>query len=286
MTKKTAKRLLAVLLSALLLLSLTACGETAAESDVPDNPAAQEQTDGQKKDDTAKTDDKQTDGKTNDSKKDAASRAEDAKKDDAKKDEAKQEETAEEKKEEPKQEEPKQEETDEEHKQVIDPATGKDKYQTDPVPPGKPTPVEPEDTTVDTSKTYTCTFSISCRTILDNMDLCEESKQGIVPSDGTILPTTTVTFSEGESVFDVLQRICSSNGIHMEYSWTPMYNSAYVEGIANLYEFDVGSLSGWMYKVNGWFPNYGCSRYQLQDGDTVCWVYTCDLGADVGCYMG
>ena len=107
-------------------------------------------------------------------------------------------------------------------------------------------------------------------------------KQGIVPADGTILSTTTVTFSEGESVFDVLQRVCRDNGIHMEYSWTPMYNSAYVEGIANLYEFDVGSLSGWMYKVNGWFPNYGCSRYQLKDGDTVCWVYTCDLGYDVG----
>ena len=285
MTKKTAKRLLAVLLSALLLLSLAACGETAVVSSDADNTTVQ-QTGEQKKDNAAKTDDKQTDAKTNDSKKDAASKAEDAKKDDAKKDEVKQEETAEEKNEEPKQEEPKQEETDEEHKQVIDPATGKDKYQTDPVPEGKPIPVEPEDTTVDTSKTYTCTFSISCRTILDNMALCEESKQGIVPSDGTILPTTTVTFSEGESVFDVLQRICSSNGIHMEYSGTPMYNSAYVEGIANLYEFDVGSGSGWMYKVNGWFPNYGCSRYQLQDGDTVCWVYTCDLGSDVGCYMG
>ena len=285
MTKKTAKRLLAVLLSALLLLSLAACGETAVVSSDADNTTVQ-QTGEQKKDNAAKTDDKQTDAKTNDSKKDAASKAEDAKKDDAKKDEVKQEETAEEKNEEPKQEEPKQEETDEEHKQVIDPATGKDKYQTDPVPEGKPIPVEPEDTTVDTSKTYTCTFSICCRMILDNMALCEESKQGIVPSDGTILPTTTVTFSEGESVFDVLQRICSSHGIHMEYSWTPMYNSAYVEGIANLYEFDVGSLSGWMYKVNGWFPNYGCSRYQLKDGDTVCWVYTCDLGSDVGCYMG
>ena len=250
------------------------------------NPAAQEQTDGQKKGDTAKTDDKQTDAKTNDSKKDTASKAEDAKKDDAKKDEVKQEETAEEKKEEPKQEEPKQEETDEEHKQVIDPATGKDKYQTDPVPPGKPTPVEPEDTTIDTSKNHTCTFSISCRTILNNMDLCDESKQGIVPSDGVILASTRVAFSEGESVFDVLQRVCRDNSIHMEYIWTDIYNSAYVEGIANLYEFNVGSLSGWMYKVNGWFPNYGCSRYQLKDGDVVCWEYTCDLGADVGCYMG
>ena len=36
-----------------------------------------------------------------------------------------------------------------------------------------------------------------------------------------------------------------------------------------------------MYKVKGWFPNYGCSRYQVEDGDAICWVYTCDLGADV-----
>ena len=38
-----------------------------------------------------------------------------------------------------------------------------------------------------------------------------------------------------------------------------------------------------MYKVNGWFPNYGCSRYSVQDGDVIEWVYTCDLGRDVGC---
>ena len=61
-----------------------------------------------------------------------------------------------------------------------------------------------------------------------------------------------------------------------------MYNSAYIEGIYNLYEFDVGDGSGWMYKVNDWFPNYGCSRYQVQQGDVICWVYTCDLGYDVG----
>lgn len=98
-----------------------------------------------------------------------------------------------------------------------------------------------------------------------------------------ILDTTTVTFSEGESVFDVLQRTCRERGIHMESSWTPIYNSAYVEGIANLYEFDVGSQSGWMYKVNGWFPNYGCSRYALQQGDEICWMYTCvGLGEDIG----
>ena len=137
-----------------------------------------------------------------------------------------------------------------------------------------------------TSKDLTCTISISCSTILSNMDQCKEPKKEYVPDNGVILSTTTVTFTEGESVFDVLQRVCCDNGIQMEASRSPKYNSAYVEGIANLYEFDVGEGSGWMYKVNGWFPNYGCSRYQLKDGDVVCWEYTCDLGADVGCYMG
>ena len=159
---------------------------------------------------------------------------------------------------------------------------GKDKYHTDPIPEGKPKPAEPEDQEVNTATAYTCTFSIECSTILNNLSQLDEDKLEMVPSGGVILPATTVTFYEGESVFDVLQRVCRENGIHMESSWTPMYNSAYIEGIHNLYEFDCGSLSGWMYRVNGWYPNYGCSRYQLQDGDTAEWRYTCDLGNDVG----
>jgi len=159
---------------------------------------------------------------------------------------------------------------------------GKDKYNTDPVPEGKPKPVEPEDQDVDKGKTYTCTFSIECSTILNNLNMLDSEKLEAVPSDGVILAKTTVTFYEGESVFDVLQRVCKEKGIHMESSWTPIYNSAYIEGIHNLYEFDCGELSGWMYRVNGWYPNYGCSRYQLKDGDVVEWRYTCDLGNDVG----
>lgn len=166
---------------------------------------------------------------------------------------------------------------------IIDPATGKDKYMTDPVPEGKPIPVEPQNVTI-SDAAHTCTLSISCATILDNMDWLDPEKVELVPEDGWILKPTQVTFYEGESVFNVLQRTCKQQGIHMEFENTPMYNSAYIEGIHNLYEFDCGELSGWMYKVNDWFPNYGCSRYQLQDGDVVCWVYTCNLGIDVGGY--
>lgn len=164
---------------------------------------------------------------------------------------------------------------------VPEPKEGQDQYLTDPVPEGKPKPVEPQSAVL-TEETGTITLSISCATILDHMDQLTDGKESLVPEDGWILKATQVEFTQGESVFDVLLRYTKEQKIHMEYSNTPMYNSAYIEGINNLYEFDCGNLSGWMYNVNGWFPNYGCSRYQLKDGDVVNWVYTCDLGADVG----
>lgn len=127
-----------------------------------------------------------------------------------------------------------------------------------------------------------CTLSVRCDTALSNKDMLDSSKADILPEDGVIFPETTVYFSEGESVYDVLVREMMNAKIHMESENTPMYKSAYIEGIANLYEYDCGPLSGWMYKVNGEFPNYGCSAYVLSDGDRVEWVYTCDLGKDVG----
>jgi hypothetical protein len=166
-------------------------------------------------------------------------------------------------------------------KQEIDPKTGKDKYLTEPVPSGKPQPVEPQNIKI-SDKAMTATMSVTCLTILDNMKLLDKEKVELVPKDGVIFPATKVTFYEGESVFNVLQREMKKHKIHMEFVNTPIYNSAYIEGINNLYEFDVGELSGWMFKVNGWFPNYGSSRYQLKEGDVIEWVYTCDLGRDVG----
>ena len=90
-------------------------------------------------------------------------------------------------------------------------AAAQDAYQTDPVPAGKPQPVEPEDAQVDGNTTYTCTVSISCATLLDNMDKLSQNKRPLVPADGVLLPETQVTFSAGESAFDVLQRVCRDN---------------------------------------------------------------------------
>ena len=144
------------------------------------------------------------------------------------------------------------------------------------------TTTEKQEETTEAPKKLTCTISINCATILDNMDKLDPAKKDFVPSDGWILKKTTVTFEQGETVHDVLKRVCREKGIHMESTYTPVYDSAYVEGINQIYEFDCGSESGWMYKVNGWFPNYGSSQYEVSDGDEIAWVYTCDLGDDVG----
>ena len=129
----------------------------------------------------------------------------------------------------------------------------------------------------------TCTIEIRCDTILNNMSSLAEGKNAYVPSNGCLLATSRIGFEDGETVFDVLRRACSMAGISLEYTWTPGYGSYYIEGIGNLYEFDCGSQSGWVYKVNGWFPNYGSSDYKLSDGDSIVFCYTCKgYGADVG----
>ena len=128
-----------------------------------------------------------------------------------------------------------------------------------------------------------CTITIRCDTVLDNQNLLEEAKVPYVPDDGVILQEITVEFTPGENVFEVLQRVCEAADIPLEYSWTPLYDSYYLEGICHLYEFDCGPESGWMYQVNGTFPNYGCSSYEVQPGDSIEWLYSCiGLGADLG----
>ena len=282
MTKKTAKRLLAVLLSALLLLSLAACGSHSDTDSQPDKDSSTvRQTDDQRqaanKQDEAKTEETgkgNTDtGETgkenadNDTSDKDVSGSENSTKDDAPQEDNKT--------------------TSGSGSSTGSSAGGGSSSGVNGSSGGSSaggsssggSASQPEPPA---SKDLTCTISISCSTILNNMDKCEEAKKEWVPDNGVILRATTVTFTEGESVFDVLQRVCRDNGIQMDASWSGKYGSAYVEGIANLYEFDVGSGSGWMYKVNGWFPNYGCSGYTLSQGDVISWVYTCDLGDDVG----
>lgn len=126
-----------------------------------------------------------------------------------------------------------------------------------------------------------CGITIDCSSILDNMDKLDKNKVSLVPKDGIIYSSSKVGFNSQESVFDILKRVCRENGIALEASYTPAFGSSYIEGINNIYEFDCGSASGWLYRVNGNSPGAGCSSYIPNDGDRIEFIYTCALGEDV-----
>ena len=120
------------------------------------------------------------------------------------------------------------------------------------------------------------TLLVSCEEIGDKM-----LKSGVVPEDGIIIPEAKYPISDGDTAFSVLKEALDEKKLHFDYTEISG-SSVYVRGICNIYEYDCGDLSGWMYSVNGDFPTIAASEYTLHDGDSVRWLYTCDLGRDVG----
>lgn len=119
-------------------------------------------------------------------------------------------------------------------------------------------------------ETITCTFSIDCKNAIGKLP---PNLKAILPSDGIILKSVTVTCMKNETVLSALKRVCKENNIAIESDF-----SGYVRGIAQLYEKGCGANSGWMYSVNGVFPNVGAGAYRLKEDDTVAWRYTCEYG--------
>ena len=128
----------------------------------------------------------------------------------------------------------------------------------------------------------TCTLEVRCDTLLGKLDQMTPEKAALVPENGILLETVELEFNGGESVFDVFRKVLREEKIHFEYVDASAYDSVYIEGIGNIYEFDCGPQSGWMFSVNGVYPGMGCSAYTLADGDVIVFHYTCDLGADLG----
>ena len=143
----------------------------------------------------------------------------------------------------------------------------------------KPKPENNQTITSPKPKNKTVTIAISCKTAINN-GLNKKPGFSHLPSNGIILQNMKVEFSEGDTVFDILVKVTRKKGIHMEYRGSG--SNTYIEGIYNLYEFDGGSNSGWMYSVNGVYPNYGVGAYKVKSSDVIKFNYTCNLGADLG----
>lgn len=135
-----------------------------------------------------------------------------------------------------------------------------------------------------TATSKTVTLTINANVIAKQPKIVKPALRKYVPTDGLILKPTKFVLHTDDSVFTILQKATRQNSIQMEYQGAAesIYKSAYIQGIQYIYEFSAGENSGWMYRVNGKFPQIGVSRYILDEGDVVEFLYTADLGKDIG----
>lgn len=119
---------------------------------------------------------------------------------------------------------------------------------------------------------FEVSFQIDCIKILSQKKLWKEGIEEVIPSNG-IFYKGTISFTDGETVYDLLKRICQENNIALDSQYTPLYGTYYVKGIGNLYEFDCGDESGWKYSVNGILPGVGSSNYKIKTGDNIQFFY-------------
>lgn len=121
------------------------------------------------------------------------------------------------------------------------------------------------------STVSTCTLTIECTAVLDNMSSLKAGHEKYVPDDGYILSNKKMTVSKGDTVYDVLKEACSENGIRLTASNSTF--GIYVSGINNIDEKDCGKNSGWTYWVNGSMPMVTCGKYTVNNGDEIKFSY-------------
>ena len=144
----------------------------------------------------------------------------------------------------------------------------------DPTPidptPIDPTPVDPapiDPTPVDPNpETITVTFQLHTDT------------------EAWILPTVVRDLPEGTTAFDVFKQVLAANG------YTYDAKGSYVQAVTapdgtKVAELSKGQYSGWMYRVNGEFPDTYMGAYELEDGDGIEVFFTADYTKEAGAFL-
>ena len=139
----------------------------------------------------------------------------------------------------------------------------------DPTPvdptPVDPTPVDP--TPIDPNpETITVTFQLHTDT------------------EAWILPTVVRDLPEGTTAFDVFKQVLAANG------YTYDAKGSYVQAVTapdgtKVAELSKGQYSGWMYRVNGEFPDTYMGAYELEDGDGIEVFFTADYTKEAGAFL-
>lgn len=125
----------------------------------------------------------------------------------------------------------------------------------------------------------TVTVLAECSAALDNMGSIDErvNTADVIPADGVVIAYCEVPLPEGATAFEALTLAARQQQVRVDGSGT-VYG-VYVSAIGHIAEFGFGDMSGWLYSVNGEYPEVSCGEYRLHDGDAVEFHYTCGYGA-------
>lgn len=125
----------------------------------------------------------------------------------------------------------------------------------------------------------TVTVLAECAAALDNMESIDErvNTADVIPADGVVIAYCEVSLPEDATAYEALTLAARQQKVRVDGSGT-VYG-VYVSAIGHIAEFGFGDMSGWLYSVNGDYPEVSCGEYRLHDGDAVEFHYTCGYGA-------
>ena len=87
-----------------------------------------------------------------------------------------------------------------------------------------------------------------------------------------IVAAEKISFKEGDTIYNVLLNAAKKHGLQVDSRGSGA--TAYVEGIDNIYEFDYGVKSGWIFKQNGASLTRSIGVTKVKAGDQIQCFYT------------
>lgn len=99
-----------------------------------------------------------------------------------------------------------------------------------------------------------------------------------------IQPTVVYDQPEGTTAMDVFRQVLTANG------YTYEAKGSYVQAVikpdgTKVAEFSKGPNSGWVFRVNGEFPDVAMRDYQLSDGDVIEVLFTANYMDEPGLFL-
>lgn len=92
-----------------------------------------------------------------------------------------------------------------------------------------------------------------------------------IHADGATIASGSIKVNSGASAIDALQAFAQQQGLALTYKGSGA--TAYVTGINGYNAGPAGTMTGWLYSVNGTEPGSSMGVYTLKDGDSISMTY-------------